>query len=83
MVGAGSLFNPDDLSNMSSHVGLDASDAEPGGGSAADSLDALDGKRSSSLVTLAVYREAVALIAVYQPLSVIVHLVSDNYSLLK
>ncbi|XP_034256107.1 protein tramtrack, beta isoform-like isoform X3 [Thrips palmi] len=42
-VGAGALFNPDDLSNMSQH-GLDASDAE-GGGSAADSLDALDGSK--------------------------------------
>ncbi|XP_034256112.1 sex determination protein fruitless-like isoform X7 [Thrips palmi] len=45
-VGAGALFNPDDLSNMSQH-GLDASDAE-GGGSAADSLDALDGVAQTS-----------------------------------
>ncbi|XP_034256111.1 sex determination protein fruitless-like isoform X6 [Thrips palmi] len=45
-VGAGALFNPDDLSNMSQH-GLDASDAE-GGGSAADSLDALDGSSLQS-----------------------------------
>ncbi|KAJ1522413.1 hypothetical protein ONE63_002700 [Megalurothrips usitatus] len=43
--GGGPLFNPDDLSNMSQHVGLDPGDAEPGGGSAADSLDALDGSK--------------------------------------
>ncbi|XP_052122799.1 longitudinals lacking protein, isoforms H/M/V isoform X5 [Frankliniella occidentalis] len=43
VVSGGPLFNADDLSNMSQHGGLDASDAEPGGGSAADSLDALDG----------------------------------------
>ncbi|XP_052122798.1 longitudinals lacking protein, isoforms H/M/V isoform X4 [Frankliniella occidentalis] len=42
VVSGGPLFNADDLSNMSQHGGLDASDAEPGGGSAADSLDALD-----------------------------------------
>ncbi|XP_052122797.1 protein tramtrack, beta isoform isoform X3 [Frankliniella occidentalis] len=45
VVSGGPLFNADDLSNMSQHGGLDASDAEPGGGSAADSLDALDGSK--------------------------------------
>ncbi|XP_052122801.1 protein tramtrack, beta isoform isoform X7 [Frankliniella occidentalis] len=48
VVSGGPLFNADDLSNMSQHGGLDASDAEPGGGSAADSLDALDGVAHSS-----------------------------------